>query len=96
VPVIAARVGGLPEVVFEGVTGQLVSPGKVEELSTAISVALNQLDTIRESAVRGAALVSTMFDSARTAQEVAGIYGHVSNGSPRPPHFDSQAFVATL
>ena len=96
VPVIAARVGGLPEVVFEGVTGQLVSPGKVEELSTAISVALNQLDTIRESAVRGAALVSSMFDSARTAQEVAGIYGHVSNGSPRPPHFDSQAFVASL
>jgi glycosyltransferase involved in cell wall biosynthesis len=71
VPVIAARVGGLPEVVFEGVSGQLVSPGNVEELATAISSALQHLDVLRQGAARGAALVTTMFDAARTAQEVA-------------------------
>lgn len=96
VPVIAARVGGLPEVVFDGVTGQLVSPGDVEALATAISGALNQLERRREEAVRGAALVTTMFDVARTAKEVAGIYDHVTRGAPRPPHFDSRAFVASL
>lgn len=93
VPVIAARVGGLPEVVFEGVTGQLISPGHVRELAAAISKALNHIEVMRESAVRGAALVSTMFDAARTAHEVAGIYGHVSSGAPRPQPFDSLAFL---
>lgn len=96
VPVIAARVGGLPEVVFEGLTGQLVSPGNVEALATAISAALNQLDTMRVEAARGAALVTTMFDVARTAKEVADIYQHVSSAAPRPVHFDSTAFVASL
>ena len=96
VPVIAARVGGLPEVVFDGVTGQLVSPGDVEALARAISGALNQLGMMREGAVRGAALVTTMFDVARTAKEVADVYDHVSSGAPRPRHFDSRAFVASL
>lgn len=94
VPVIAARVGGLPEVVFEGVTGQLISSGHVRELAAAISKALNHIEVMRESAVRGAALVSTMFDAARTAQEVAGVYRHVSSGAPRPQPFDSLAFLA--
>jgi glycosyltransferase involved in cell wall biosynthesis len=96
VPVIAARVGGLPEVVFDGVTGQLVSPGDVEALATAILGALNQIDIMREGAVRGAALVTTMFDVARTAKEVADIYDHVASAAPRPRHFDSRAFVASL
>jgi glycosyltransferase involved in cell wall biosynthesis len=94
VPVIASRVGGLPEVVFEGVTGQLVSPGNVQELATAISNALNQLEVMRQGADRGAALVTTMFDATRTAKEVANIYGHIARAEPRPEFFDSSAFVA--
>jgi starch synthase len=35
--VIATRVGGLPEVVFEGETGLLVPPGDPAALSAAIS-----------------------------------------------------------
>jgi glycosyltransferase involved in cell wall biosynthesis len=94
VPVIAARVGGLPEVVFEGVSGRLVSPGNVQELATAISDALQQRDVMRKGAERGAALVRTMFDAARTAQEVAEIYAHVLTGASRPVDFDSSAFVS--
>ncbi len=96
VPVIAAKVGGLPEVVFEGVTGQLVSPGNVAQLATAISHALNQLPEMRQSAARGAALVTTMFDAARTAQEVAEIYAHVLSSSTRPSAFDSRAFLTRM
>ena len=95
VPVIAARVGGLPEVVLEGVTGQLVSPGQVNELAEAISNALKQIDVMRQSAQRGAALVTTMFDAARTAQEVADVYAHVLTGASRPLAFDSHAFLAS-
>lgn len=35
-PVISTRVGGLPEVIEEGVTGVLVNPGSSEELACAI------------------------------------------------------------
>ena len=36
VPVVASRVGGLPELIQEGLTGRLVSPGDVDELAGAI------------------------------------------------------------
>lgn len=96
VPVIASRVGGLPEVVLDGMTGTLVAAGHVDELAETISGALDRLETLRQGAVRGAELVNTMFDVARTANEVAEIYGHVLNGSPRPVSFDSGVFAGQL
>ena len=39
-PVVASRVGGLPEVVEEGVTGFLVEPGNVEELRARLTEVL--------------------------------------------------------
>ena len=35
-PVIASRVGGIPEVVADGVTGLLVEPGNASELASAV------------------------------------------------------------
>ncbi len=35
-PVVASRVGGLPEVVDDGITGTLVEPGNVEQLTAAL------------------------------------------------------------
>jgi glycosyltransferase involved in cell wall biosynthesis len=95
VPVIASRVGGLPEVVLQGRTGRLVCAGNVDELAGVIESVLDQLEAVREQAVRGAALVSVMFDVTRTAREVGSVYAHILSGQPRPPDFDSHAFAET-
>ncbi|MCZ6559321.1 MAG: glycosyltransferase [Gammaproteobacteria bacterium] len=48
VPVIASRVGGLPEAVAEDVSGLLVDPGDVEQLSQAMLRLLDD-DALRQS-----------------------------------------------
>lgn len=42
IPVVATRVGGLPEHVEPGVTGELVEPGAVDELAAAVRLALDR------------------------------------------------------
>jgi glycosyltransferase involved in cell wall biosynthesis len=48
VPVVASRVGGLPEIVEEGETGWLVPPGSPEALADAIADAASNRDRLRE------------------------------------------------
>lgn len=57
VPVVASRVGGLPEIIDDGRSGALVSPDKVDELAQAITAVLrspslsaNYADTLRRTA----------------------------------------------
>ena len=40
-PVIASRVGGIPEIVRDGVTGFLTEPGNVSELRDKLELLLN-------------------------------------------------------
>jgi len=40
-PVIAAKVGGVPELVIDGITGRLVSPGNISELARVILELIN-------------------------------------------------------
>ena len=97
VPTIAARVGGLPEVVKDGLTGKTVSGNNPRELAAAILEVLHQRPRYRGLAANGQALVRTMFDVRRTANEVHDIYNHLLNSAhPRPAEFDSAAFVSTL
>ncbi len=52
VPVVASRIGGLPEMVTGGETGLLVRPGDAEDLASAISwLAANPKETERMGAV---------------------------------------------
>jgi glycosyltransferase involved in cell wall biosynthesis len=45
-PVVATRVGGLPELIEEGVTGFLVSPGDAPALAEAISTLASRDDLV--------------------------------------------------
>ena len=93
VPVIAAAVGGLPEVVIDNVTGRIVRDRSPEVLAQNIGQVLADLDHWRELAARGRQLVERMFDVDRTAGEVLSIYKHIADGSPRPEPFDSDLFL---
>jgi glycosyltransferase involved in cell wall biosynthesis len=49
-PVVATRVDGHPEVVRDGVTGRLVSPGDPDGIATAVLEVLARRDEMGEAA----------------------------------------------
>lgn len=61
VPVVASRVGGIPETVADGRTGLLVTPGDVDAWAAALLQALAQPDRLREMADRGGREVRERF-----------------------------------
>jgi glycosyltransferase involved in cell wall biosynthesis len=95
VPVIASRVGGLPEVVFEGQTGWLVPPRDPQALVEKIFEVLDAHGERSDRARRGRRLLATMFDVTRTAEEVRAVYRHMlaPQTSPLPGPFDAGSFL---
>jgi glycosyltransferase involved in cell wall biosynthesis len=94
VPTIAGRVGGLPELVLDGVTGRTVPTRNPPALAQAIIEVLSDLPRYRELAQTGSNLVRTMFDVSRTGGEIHAIYRHLLDPSrARPAPFDAAPFV---
>jgi len=97
VPTIAGRVGGLPEVVMDGLTGRTVPIRNPAELAAAILDVLADPAAYRTLASNGRQLVEKMFDIRRTAAEVYGVYRHLLDESiPRPAEFDSMETAKAL
>ncbi len=96
VPVVAGTVGGLPEVVMDGVTGTTTPIRNPCALASAILRVLEDEAHHRKLAVAGQQLAREMFDVRRTSREIQAIYEHVANGSPRPEVFDPRAFALAL
>lgn len=95
VPVIAGRVGGLPEVVADGITGKLVDIRDPLALARAVTHVLDFPEHYGVLARVGHELVDTMFDVRRTAREVFEIYQHILDTRyPPPTEFDSMAHLA--
>jgi len=92
IPTIAGEVGGLPEVVQEGVTGRLVTARNPRLLAHAVLDVLYRLDEHKRMAQRGRQLVSVMFDPERCSHEVLSIYRHILLNEPRPETFDPERF----
>ena len=89
-PVIAGRVGGLPEVVIDGVTGVTVPIRNPRALAAAILEVLDRAAIYRARAALGGELVSRMFSARRTAAEIKYIYEHVLGlTAAGPAEFDS-------
>jgi colanic acid/amylovoran biosynthesis glycosyltransferase len=65
VPVVASAVSGIPEVIREGDTGWLTTPGDPEALARAVAGALADPGEARRRTERGRDLVAREFDSER-------------------------------
>ena len=81
-PVVASRIGGIPEIVRDGLTGILVQPDSPAELADAI-VALGR-DSGRRRSMGEAAQkdAAHRFDSRRTAADVAEVLHSASENHP--------------
>lgn len=75
-PVVASRVGGLPEVVEDGVTGLLVPPGNAEALGAAILKLLGDEEKAREMGRKGYKRVQERFSIEIMARQMQDLYMH--------------------
>lgn len=68
-PVIASRVGGIPEVIHHGTTGLLVTPGKSDELAAGLDQLLSHPDRAAALAMTASQRVIKAFDIGRMAAD---------------------------
>jgi starch synthase len=73
-PVVASRVGGLPEVVEDGRTGRLVPEGDAAALAGAIASVLGRPDRGAAWGAAGKDRVERDFRAARMAARIESLY----------------------
>ena len=82
-PVVTTYVGGIPELVTDGVCGWLVPVGDVDQLSRAISECLKAPDSqIRAFGRVGRARVAEMHDIVRECRKLADLFGERQAPAP--------------
>jgi len=80
-PVVATRIGGVPEAVVDGETGYLVAPGDVEMLSERVSRIAASPALRAELGDRGRARVEARFGVRRHAEQFAAIASGLVRGA---------------
>jgi glycosyltransferase involved in cell wall biosynthesis len=73
-PVVATRVGGVPDIVLDGETGILVPPQDADRLAVAIAGLLQDPASARAMGEAGRRRRREQFDLSRTVQRVEGLY----------------------
>ena len=77
IPVVASRVGGLPDLVEDGGSGLLVRPGEAEDLARALVSLLLDPESARRLGARGRALAGTRTHE-RLVDRVTQLYAAVA------------------
>jgi starch synthase len=81
-PVICSRIGGLPEVVQDGVTGLVVEPGDVAALGDAIRRVVGDRAAAERMARAGRERALESFTWDRCALRCLSVYESMSRGGP--------------
>lgn len=76
-PVVATRVGGIPQVVADGRNGLLVASGDAPGLSTAMDTLAADAATRLTLAAAARAAITNRYDWSTTADELAAVYARV-------------------
>lgn len=84
-PVVATRVGGIPDKVVSGESGLLVPPGDEEALAAAIRDALSSKERLARWAANARAIVEERFSWSRRVEEVLQLYEGLKNASSTRP-----------
>jgi len=73
-PVVASRIGGIPETIADGLTGLLVTPGQIQELSEAIILLASDPARRQRLGQAGRAAAQRVFHPLRVAELNLAIY----------------------
>ena len=79
-PIVATRVGGIPEVVADGQSGHLVERGDVEAMANRISSLLADTDQRSRMGKAGRRRVAELFDVRKNVAELIDWYGIAEDG----------------
>jgi glycosyltransferase involved in cell wall biosynthesis len=83
-PVVASRIGGIPEVVVDGRCGILVESGCPAELSEAIVRLARDPQLCREMGTSGRSRVHELYDPQRVAAANLSVYRSICAGATAP------------
>ena len=75
VPVVASRVGGMPELIEDGKSGRLVPPGDPQALAAALHDVLFSPRRARAQATTAKERLNQRFSSQRMLERLADVYG---------------------
>jgi glycosyltransferase involved in cell wall biosynthesis len=79
--VIASRAGGAPEIIEDGVSGILITPGSPDELAEALLRIFSDPLATARMAANGQARALTLFSEARMLNEIEQHVSETSLGS---------------
>ena len=81
IPVVSTRVGPIPQVVSDGVTGILVPVGDVSALTDAVVSLLKDPDRRQTMGAQGRERTVRLFGPERYSREVEGLYQQLLDDS---------------
>ena len=81
-PIVASRVGGIPEVVEDGVNGVLVPPRDAPALAAACAQILRHRERAERMGRAGLDRVRSEFDIERLVREIEELYGELLGRGP--------------
>src|SRR5262249_31422302 len=87
-PIVATRVGGVPEIISDGLTGLLAEPADFESFSSALNLVLSNTGLSRTLAQNARAVARTSYAPAARARALVDIYRELVPAI-RPIHSNS-------
>jgi colanic acid/amylovoran biosynthesis glycosyltransferase len=80
-PVIASRVGGIPEGIIDGQTGFIIEPEDIKSLEEKILYLINNPDKLKEMGVKARDFVKQKYDNKAVIKELLRLYQDSKNYS---------------